>query len=105
VEVRFETPLDRAAAADASRYKVERWNYRWSGEYGSKNWSVVDPNREGKDAVTVEAAEVAADGRSVFLRLHGGVRPVMQMQVDYRLRAADGRPLRGSVFNTVHATP
>jgi hypothetical protein len=105
VELRFESPVDRAAAADSTRYKVERWNYRWSGEYGSKNWSVVDPNREGKDPVLVEAAEVAADGRSVFLRLHGGVQPVMQMQVDYRLRAADGRPLRGSVFNTVHATP
>jgi hypothetical protein len=104
LELRFESPLDRTAAADTTRYKVERWNYRWSGEYGSKNWSVVDPNREGKDPVIVETVEIAADGRSVFLRLHGGVQPVMQMQVDYRLKAADGRPLRGAVYNTVHAT-
>ncbi|HEY1380279.1 MAG TPA: LamG domain-containing protein [Gemmataceae bacterium] len=100
----FAVPLDRAAAADAGRYKVERWNYRWSGDYGSKKWSVVDPNKEGADAVGVDAAEVAADGRSVFLRLAGGVRPVMQMQVDYRLRTADDKPLRGTVYNTVHAT-
>src|SRR5437763_8439021 len=65
----FAEPPDRTTAGDSGRYKVERWNYRWSGEYGSKKWSVVDPTREGGDPVTVESAAVAADGRSALLKL------------------------------------
>ena len=30
-----------------SRFKVGQCNYRWSAEYGSKNWSVADPKKEG----------------------------------------------------------
>jgi hypothetical protein len=104
VRLTFAEPLDRRAAADAGRYHVEQWNYRWSGEYGSKRWSVEQPQREGTDVRAVEAATVSEDGRSVFLRLAGGVRPVMQMQINYRLTTADGKPLAGAVYNTVHAT-
>jgi glucose/arabinose dehydrogenase/type 1 glutamine amidotransferase len=104
VRLTFAEPLDRAATADPARYHVEQWNYRWTEEYGSKHWSIERPDREGVDEVVVEATEVAADGRGVFLRLKGGVRPVMQMKVSYRLASAAGAAVSGAVYNTVHAT-
>ena len=42
-------------------------------------------------------------GRTVVLRFDR-LRPVMQMQVAYNVSAADGRPVVGSVFLTIHRT-
>ncbi len=101
IRVTFTQKVDVAKARDAKRYKLEQWNYRWSGDYGSKHWSVARPDREGHDEVPVESATVAADGRSVFLRVRG-LRPVMQMKISYDLEGADGKPLRGAIYNTIH---
>ncbi len=97
----FSQSLDRMAAEDVANWRVEQWNYRWSGDYGSKRWSVAQSQREGQDAVPVASAKLSADGRTVYLHLRE-VRPVMQMEIDYHLRTAAGEPLHGVVFNTVH---
>ena len=98
----FSQPLPQQNAA-ADRFRVARWNYRWSGEYGSKRWKVSDPRKEGQDEVPVRGAELSADGRTLTLTLDD-VRPVMQMQVGYNLTHADGRRVTGSVYLTVNPT-
>jgi hypothetical protein len=101
VRLTFNRPLDAKAAADLDRYRVEQWNYLWSGEYGSKRYSVAKPGAVGQDEVKVLGVTVEPDGRSVFLKLEK-VQPVMQMQISYRLTTADGQALLGSVYNTIH---
>src|SRR5262249_39205559 len=101
VRLTFAEELDRKTAEDAAKYRVEVCNYRWSGDYGSKHWSVANPNREGHDAVAVEAVTVSADRKSVFLRLKE-VRPVMQMFIAYDLRTAAGAKASGTGDNTIH---
>src|SRR5205085_734227 len=64
LRLRFPNPLDPATAGDAASYRVEQWNYHWSGEYGSKRWSVAEPSRTGQDVLTVKSATLAADGQS-----------------------------------------
>jgi hypothetical protein len=97
----FADKVDKKTAEEVSRWRVEQWGYRWSGDYGSRDWSVADPQREGRDALTVSAATLEADGKTVFLKV-AGLRPVMQMKISYRLTGADGEPLAGSVYNTIH---
>lgn len=104
VRLTFSRPLDRAAAVNAANYQVEQWNYRWSREYGSKRWSVTSPDRTGQDVVLVRAAELLSDERTVRLQL-AGLQPVMQMQLSYHLRFADGEPVQGAVWHTIHAVP
>jgi hypothetical protein len=101
VRLTFTQKLDAATARDPARYRLEQWNYRWRADYGSKHWSVAHPDREGHDVLPVESATLSADGRSVFLRLRPTV-PVMQMKIGYDLKGADGKPLTGAVYNTVH---
>jgi hypothetical protein len=101
IRLTFTQKVDAEAARDVKRYRIEQWGYRWSGDYGSKHWSVADPSREGHDVVAVESATPAADGRSVFLHIHG-LRPVMQMKVRYALQGTDGKPLAGVIYNTIH---
>ncbi len=98
----FTEPLDRAAAEDAGRWSVERWNYRWTRNYGSKHYSVAQPQREGQDPVPVASARLLEDGKTVFLAIDD-MRPVMQMKVAWNIKAADGADMKGELYNTVNA--
>ena len=104
VRLVFPEPLERSSAAEAGNYSVEQWNYRWTREYGSADYSVSDPHKKGRDPVEVAGVEVSPDHRSVLVRLPH-LRPVMQMRVQYHVRAADGSEMRDEVFNTINAVP
>jgi hypothetical protein len=97
----FSQPLARGAAEDVGSYGVKRWNYRYAEEYGSKDWSVANPKREGRDDVVVKSAKLLADGRTVFLEL-SPLAPVMQMEVKWNLDAADGKAMRSQLWLTLN---
>jgi sugar phosphate isomerase/epimerase len=102
LEVRFSVPVDRATAEDPGSYALKRWNYRYAETYGSKDWSVAAPDREGRDDVSIRAATLAADGKTVFLEIPD-LKPVMQMELKYNVDAAEGdKPLRGQLWLTVN---
>ncbi len=103
VRLTFSRPLDRKRAEDVANYKAAWWNYRWSGEYGSKRWKLSDPRAEGQDEFAPMRATLAEDGRTVVLHF-AELKPVMQMQVGFNIAASDGRDVVGSVFLTIHTT-
>ncbi|QDU20244.1 DUF6797 domain-containing protein [Urbifossiella limnaea] len=103
IRLSFTHPLDARTAADAARYQGSAWNYRWSGDYGSIRWKPSDPTTEGADAVPVRSAALSVDGKTLTIRFEK-LSPVMQMHVGYNLTAADGRPVVGSVYLTIHST-
>jgi hypothetical protein len=100
----FSQPLDPKRAADVSNYRIERWNYLWSGEYGSKRYSADRPGVVGQDPVTVTAAKLDADGRTVVLTVPT-LKPVMQMEVSFKLATESGAPCTGVVYHTIHQMP
>jgi hypothetical protein len=101
IRLHFARKLDAKAAADSKHFLVEQWNYRWAADYGSKDWSVRQPEREGHDELSVTSATVANDGKSVFLAVPGLV-PAMQTRIGYQLLDSDGNALVGAVYNTIH---
>jgi hypothetical protein len=108
VQLSFDEPLDEETAADPESYGVEIWNYLYSPNYGSPEVSVLHPERrveQGKpnrDPLQVTAAKLSPDARTVFLTIDG-MRPVHQMRITWNVDAADGRPLRGELHNTIHS--
>jgi len=104
LEIRFSEPLDRKLAADKGSYAIRQWNYRWSADYGSKDWSVHEPQKMGQDTVPIDAVRVSADGQTVYLGI-ANVAPVMQMHIGYRLRTADGKDATGDIYNTINRVP
>ncbi len=100
----FSQPLDRTTAEDVGSYGVKRWNYRYAAQYGSKDWSVTDPTKEGRDEVPVKSAKLQPDGRTVVLDL-GPMSPVMQMEVQWNLDTAAGKTSRSQLWLTVNAVP
>ncbi|HMP18146.1 MAG TPA: hypothetical protein PKD72_14065, partial [Gemmatales bacterium] len=99
--VRFSQPLDQKSAGDVSRYGFSQWNYRYSGEYGSKNWSVAQPNREGVDVLSIRKAVLQPDDCSVFLDIPG-LRPAMQCHLTFDLQTKEGTPCTGDIYHTIY---
>ena len=101
VSLKFAEPLDRATAEDIGSYGIHQWNYRYAAEYGSKDWSVANPAKEGRDEVAVKSARLMPDGKTVFLEIPG-LRPVMQMEIKYNLNTAGAKTFRSQLWLTLN---
>ena len=101
VRITFTQALDPQLAEDVESYAVSRWNYRYRAEYGSKEYSVADPDRVGRDPLPVRSATLLEDGRTVFLEIPD-LQPVMQMHIKASLRAADGADASCDIYHTIH---
>ena len=97
----FPNPLDPASAADVANYAIEQWNYSYTGNYGSPEFSIADPKVKKHDAVELKSARLAKDGRTVLLEIPD-LRPVNQMKIKLHLKAADGTPITEEIYNTIH---
>ena len=100
VRLTFEQPIDPKSVSDLAKFKVGRCNYHWSADYGSKNWSVVDPKKEGIDKVDVVAATLSDDRKNVSLKF-ADLRSAMMTKIEYDIRSTDGTKLAGAVYTTI----
>jgi hypothetical protein len=101
LKIIFAEPLERSAAEDPGSYALRQWNYRYTASYGSKDYSVADPNKEGRDEVEVRSAKVLPDGKSVFLQT-AELHPVMQMELRYNLPFTSGSSAAGPLYLTLN---
>jgi hypothetical protein len=105
VRITFTAPLDKASAQDPDNWFVEQWNYHWTQDYGSAEWSIKDPAKHGHDPVEVKSVKLLEDGKTVFVEL-AQVIPVMQMRIKMDLQGASGGPaLKTNIFTTISAVP
>ncbi len=104
VSLTFSQPLEHSAAENVESYALERWNYHWTSSYGSADYSVTDPDKTGRDTVIVQSARVSDNGHILDLQI-ADLRPAMQMRIQYNLKAADGKPLRGELYATINTVP
>jgi hypothetical protein len=101
VQIAFTSPLDAKSAADPANYSVERWNYLWTGAYGSPEFSVNNPAEKKHDKLEVKSARVSADGKTVWLEIED-MKPADQMKIKYSLDAADGTTISQEIYGTIH---
>ena len=101
VRLTFLEPLAETAA-ETGRWSASRWNYRWTSGYGSPHFSVENPKKQGEDGVEIKAVKLSDDRKTVTL-LIDDMKPVMQMKIGYTVSAADGAPVKGAVYHTIHA--
>lgn len=104
IALTFSETLDRDTAENPENYFVEQWNYRWTAAYGSPQYSVENPEQQGRDEVDVVSATLQDDQRTVFLELPGR-QPVHQITIDWLLRSADGQAFRGKFAHTINSPP
>ena len=104
IEIGFTCPLDAHSAEDPQNYSVQQWNYKWSSRYGSDKYKVSQPGVVGTDDVDVQSAHLFPDHRTVFLKIDH-LWPVMQMDIQVQLTAADGNSLDCQIDATINRVP
>ena len=104
VRLEFLEELDGPKVLDPTRYEVHKWQYRWTENYGSPDYTVSNPDVKGRDWVSLAGIELSEDRKSVLLRIDD-LEPVMQMAISYDLATTHGKAFRGEVFNTINVVP
>lgn len=100
-EITFASPLDEKTAADAGSYNVERWNYLWTGAYGSPEFSVTNPEQKKHDALEVKSAKLSADGKTVTLQI-ADMKPADQIKVKFSVDSKNGPVLSQEIYATAY---
>jgi hypothetical protein len=122
IHLTFTQPLDETFVKDLQNYDVEAWNYLEKfatdqlvngkvarsespdGNYGGHEVSVKEPGKPGRDKLTMKAATLSADGRTVTLQF-SDLQPAHSVLIRYLLQAKDGTPVEQDVLATIHAIP
>jgi hypothetical protein len=104
IELIFANPVDPASAGDTDSWSALEWNYLWSEKYGSPDFSVADPKKQGRDPVEITSVKVSPDGRRVTLEIPT-LKPVMQMLIRFRIAAADGSAIAQEIWHTINKIP
>ncbi len=103
VVLRFNEELDEESVNDISNYRVERWNYNRTEEYGSGYFRL--DGSPGQEFLPVFSAHLSDDGKGVFLAIPN-IEEAQQMQVSYELNVSDGTAINDDFWFTVqHVEP
>ncbi len=97
IRVDFSEPLDGDVAENPSRHFAQAWNYRFSGAYGSPEYSHRQLGLRGHDVLTITSATVLDDGRSLFLEI-----PDLQLVNQLHLLVQTGSESDHDLFMTVN---
>jgi hypothetical protein len=89
----FTDKLDAESAATTANYQVKVWRLTRTKNYGSPH---IDEH-----PLEVAGAKLLGDGKSVFIELPK-IAPTWCMEIEYKLKGADGTEFTGTVDNTVH---
>ena len=108
IRIRFSKPIDRDVAEAAGSHFAQCWNYRYSGAYGSPEYSTTHPGVRGHDPLAITSVHVASDNRSLFLEMPT-LQPVSQLHLRLHVNKPGQFPNCGTsgdghdLFVTVHA--
>ena len=77
------------------------WNYKWTANYGSPDFSVASPEKEGRDSVKITAVKLSDDGKTIVLTIPP-LREAMQFALTFNLETARGEPLQNALYATIN---
>ena len=101
IELKFSSQLDKDIAEDIDSWSAEQWNYKWSSQYGSKDWSLEDPAKQGRDKVSIKKVKLFSNAKGVFLYMDN-LRPVHSMAIRYNLDTKTQKIFKGTFHLTIN---
>lgn len=104
IDVTFTDPLDPETAGSADSYSAEWCNIRWTGDYGSPEFWVSQPNKKGREPLAVQSAALQPDGKTVSLRFEH-LQPVHHLVIRYKIKGADGAAINQELDYTINKIP
>ena len=102
IQLTFPEALDSSSTKELKRYLCQQWNYEYSKQYGSPEFSAYEPNKLGHDLIDITAVHLSNNNKSLFLEIPN-LLPVMQMHIRLHLKSATGQEFKTQIFPTVLA--
>jgi putative heme-binding domain-containing protein len=101
VAIRFSDRIDDKAIAtsitDRTNCFAQVWNYRYSANYGSSEYSSLHPGVRGHDRLAVESIHLLDEGKTLFVAMPA-LQPVNQLHI----RLTPGSLPAIDLYATVH---
>ena len=97
----FTEALNKESATDPESYAAEMCNYRRSRGYGSRDYLVSDPNKQGRDPLEISKAILSSDGRTVTLQMPK-LQKCMTLRIRYNIKGSKGESVRSEINCTVN---
>jgi hypothetical protein len=104
IDITFTSALDATEATNADNYSGQQFNLRWKQDYGSPEFSVVEPEKKARDPITIKSVKLSADGKTVSLEIPE-LKRVYCMVLKYKIKAADGTLINQQINNTINVVP
>ncbi len=96
--VKFDMPIDpKSLTVDKQEYLC--WDYKYSGDYGSKDWSILQKGSTGRDNIAIEKLTLGNDGKTLKVVLKSPPS-AMQTRFQYVLRSTTGEEVKGVLYST-----
>ena len=89
--ITFTDALDAQSATNSDNYSIKVWDLERTKNYGSKHLN--------EQSLSVTKANV--NGKSIQLIIPD-LEPTWGMEIQYRLKGPDGRPIIGIINNSIH---
>jgi glucose/arabinose dehydrogenase len=102
--ITFTDPLDKETASDPDSWSAAWCNLRYTGNYGSDEFWVSEPNRKGREPLPIRSVALSPDGKTVTLTFEK-LQPVYYLVLKYRLKGADGSPMNQELAYTINRIP
>ncbi len=100
LRIDFPVELDAASSTKTRNFFVQQWNYEYSKQYGSPEYSKKIPHSLGHDTLAVRSVRLLNSGRSLFVEIPE-IEAVMQMHVRMHLVDADGVSFKTDLFPSI----
>ncbi len=104
IKLSFNFKLDSTSSREISNYDVLEWNYKWTHNYGSANYSVKNPGQEGIDTVNIQNVSMSDNGKAVILHFPE-IGPAQTMRIRFQVQSEDGIKVKNSVYLTINKVP
>lgn len=100
--LKFPQPLAKSVQ-EVSHHFAQAWNYRYSGSYGSPEFSISHPDVPGHDWMAITHVSLSEAGDELFVQMPD-LRPVNQLHLNLALtEASQQNPgLTTDLFVTIH---
>ena len=102
--ITFTDPLDPETAGAADSYTAVWCNLRWTGDYGSPEFWVSEPNKKGREPLPIQGVSLSPDAKTVTLKFEA-LKPVHHLVIKYKIRGADGSPVNQEFDYTINKIP
>lgn len=103
IRVAFNFAVD-PSSLDTADVDISMWNYKWTSNYGSAHYSVLNPGTQQEDRLAVSTLRTDPSGKVLDIRIPA-LQNAQTVRLRLRVKAADGTIVNESIYMTIHKMP